>query len=237
MADNAHLLIVEDDEFVQSLLAAYLKKSGHKVTTAGSAAEMFAALDHENISLMLLDLGLPDEDGLALVRQLRTRLQTPIIVLTARQGREDRIAALEVGADDFLTKPVDPEELSLRVDNMLRRIASGGGGNGQGAGDDLQKLLFAGWSLDIAADILRSPDGEEVKLTRAEFDLLTALARAQNRVLSRAYLLDAVSRDSNEAGDRVIDVLISRIRKKIEVDSRNPVIIHTVAGRGYRLNS
>lgn len=236
MADNAHLLIVEDDEFVQSLLAAYLQKSGHRVTTAGSAAEMFAVLDHENISLILLDLGLPDEDGIALVRQLRTRLQTPIIVLTARQGRDDKISALEVGADDFLTKPVDPEELSLRVDNMLRRLSNSTGG-GQSASDDLEKLLFAGWSLDIAADILRSPDGEEVKLTRAEFDLLTALARAQNRVLSRAYLLDAVSRDTNEAGDRVIDVLISRIRKKIEIDSRKPQIIHTIAGRGYRLTT
>ncbi|MDA0240682.1 MAG: response regulator transcription factor [Proteobacteria bacterium] len=235
MADNAHLLIVEDDEFVQSLLAAYLKKSGHRVTTAGSAAEMFVALDHENISLILLDLGLPDEDGIALVRQLRTRLQTPIIVLTARQGRDDKISALEVGADDFLTKPVDPEELSLRDDNMLRRLSNSGGM--QRVSDDLEKLLFAGWSLDIAADILRSPDGEEVKLTRAEFDLLTVLARAQNRVLSRAYLLDAVSRDSNEAGDRVIDVLISRIRKKIETNSRKPQIIHTVAGRGYRLTS
>lgn len=231
-AGTAHLLIVEDDEFVRQLVAAYLEKEGYRLSVAGSAKAMHEILDREKIDLILLDLGLPDEDGLTLIRQLRTRSTVPIVVLTARQTRDDRIAALEIGADDYVNKPVDPQELTLRIANLLRRSSAA-------KSEDPQKhdvLAFGGWSLDVSANVLRAPDGVEIVLTRAEFDILTALARAPNRVLSRDFLLDAISRDGDSPGDRVIDVMISRLRKKLGDDPRHAVLIQTVTGRGYRLS-
>lgn len=196
----------------------------------GDARAMWAALDREAPSLVLLDLGLPDEDGLALIRRLRTRSSVPIIVLTARRDRDDRITALKAGADDYVLKPVDPEELSLRVANVLRR----GTPAPHTAGSDA--LEFGGWRLDPEGESLTAPDGAAVKLTRAEFDVLTALARAPGRVLSRDYLLDAVARADDEGpSDRLIDVLVSRLRKKMEMGGRTRVI-ETVIGRGYKLN-
>lgn len=231
-AGSAHLLIVEDDEFVRQLIAAYLEKEGYRLSVAGSAKAMHDCLDRETIDLILLDLGLPDEDGLTLIRQLRTRSAVPIVVLTARQTRDDRIIALEIGADDYVTKPVDPQELTLRIANLLRR--SGGQQTEDARARDL--LRFGGWQLDVSANALRAPDGAEVTLTRAEFDILTALARAPNRVLTRDFLLDAISRDGDSPGDRVIDVMISRLRKKLGDDPRRPMLIQTVTGRGYRLS-
>ena len=231
-AGAAHILIVEDDEFVRQLVAAYLEKDGYRLSTAGSAKAMHESLDKTPIDLIILDLGLPDEDGLTLIRQLRTRSRVPIIVLTARLMRDDKITALEIGADDYVTKPVDPQELALRVANLLRR--SGPGRSDDTAAHDI--LNFGGWSLDISANALRAPDGLDVELTRAEFDILTALARAPNRVLSRDFLLDAISRDGDAPSDRVIDVMISRLRKKLGDNSRQPILIQTVMGRGYRLS-
>lgn len=231
-AKAAHLLIVEDEEFVRQLLAAYLEKDGYRLSVAGSAKVMHEVLDHTPVDLIILDLGLPDEDGLTLIRQLRTRSHIPIIVLTARITRDDKISALEIGADDYVTKPVDPQELTLRVANLLRR--SGPARSDGTAAHDI--LNFGGWSLDISANALRASDGLDVELTRAEFDILTALARAPNRVLSRDFLLDAISRDGDAPSDRVIDVMISRLRKKLRDNSRQPILIQTVMGRGYRLS-
>lgn len=226
-----HLLIVEDEEFVRGLVAAYLEKDGYRLSVAGSAKTMHEVLDREAIDLIVLDLGLPDEDGLTLIRQLRTRSTVPIVVLTARQTRDDKIAALGIGADDYVIKPVDPQELALRIVNLLRR-ARGTKTDDAGKHDVLE---FGGWRLDISANALHAPDGAHVILTRAEFDVLTALARAPNRVLSRDFLLDAISRDGDSPGDRVIDVMVSRLRKKLCDDPRHPVLIQTVMGRGYRL--
>ncbi len=231
-AGAAHLLIVEDDEFVRQLVAAYLEKDGYRLSVAGSAKVMHEVLDHTPVDLIILDLGLPDEDGLTLIRQLRTRSHIPIIVLTARIARDDKITALEIGADDYVTKPVDPQELTLRVANLLRR--SGPARSDDTAAHDI--LNFGAWSLDISANALRASDGLDVELTRAEFDILTALARAPNRVLSRDFLLDAISRDGDAPSDRVIDVMISRLRKKLRDNSRQPILIQTVMGRGYRLS-
>lgn len=231
-ASAPHLLIVEDEEFVRQLIAAYLEKDGYRLSVAGSAKAMHEVLDKTPVDLIVLDLGLPDEDGLTLIRQLRTRSSVPIVVLTARQTRDDKIIALEIGADDYVTKPVDPQELALRVANLLRRSAPRP--SDDRAAHDV--LNFGGWSLDISANSLRAPDGLDVELTRAEFDVLTALARAPNRVLSRDFLLDAISRDGDAPGDRVIDVMISRLRKKLGDDSRHAILIQTVTGRGYRLS-
>lgn len=230
-----HLLIVEDDELVQSLLAAYLQNEDFKVSLAATGKEMLACIDSEPIDLVLLDLGLPDEDGLVLARQVRARSSLPIIVLTARKEQKDRLAALEIGADDYLTKPFDPEELVLRVRNLLYRADRG----------PLQEALrqrteifrFEGWTLDAGAHSLTGPGDNKISLTRGEFNLLAALARAPNRVLSRDYLLDAVSQDADAPTDRLIDVLVSRVRKKIEKNPKKPEIITTVVGCGYKFSA
>ncbi len=231
---SKHRLIVDDDELVQSLLAAYMQNEGFKVSLASSGKEMLACIDSEAIDLVLLDLGLPDEDGLVLARQVRARSSLPIIVVTSRKDQKDRLAALEIGADDYLTKPFDPEELALRVRNLLGRA---GGATGEALRLKTEVFRFQGWTLDAGGHNLTGPDGEIVALTRAEFNLLAALARAPNRVLSRDYLLDAISQDADAPTDRLIDVLISRVRKKIEPNPKKPEIITTVVGCGYKFSA
>ena len=232
---DKHLLIVEDDELVQSLLAAYMQNEGFKVSLAANGKEMLACIDSESIDLILLDLGLPDEDGLVLARQVRARSSLPIIVLTARKEQRDRLAALEIGADDYLTKPFDPEELVLRVRNMPGRADTG---TAEAALRERTEVFrFEGWTLDSGGHSLIDGKGKKVSLTRAEFNLLAALVRAPNRVLSRDYLLDAVSQDADAPTDRLIDVLVSRVRKKIEKDPKKPEIITTVVGCGYKFSA
>lgn len=219
------LLIVEDDQFVQDLLATCLTNEGYEVVTAESGKAMHDVLGKENVHLILLDLTLPDEDGLALARQIRAKSSVPIIVLTSRDEQEDRLAALEIGADDYLTKPCDIKELSLRVRNLLGRT---------GSSEKNDALDINGWALNVSGGTLTSPDGEDVILPKTEFDLLTALVTASNRVLSRGFLLDAVSQGDDSASERMIDVLISRLRKKLEADPKKPDLIITVPGRGYK---
>jgi DNA-binding response OmpR family regulator len=226
------ILIVEDEEFVQALLSAFLAKEGFITALATTGKQMFAILDKDPVDLILLDLSLPDEDGLTLTRQIRARSSVPIIVLTARRGREDRLMALEMGANDYLLKPMDPEELVLRVRNMLNR--PGDAGEAAARERDNLKIAFDGWTLDITSHRLIDGDGKDVMLTRAEFNLLAALVRAPNRVLTRDFLLDAISRHDEAPTERVIDVLISRLRKKIESNPRQPTRIVTVLGCGYK---
>ena len=230
-----HLLIVEDDEFVLSLLGAYLEHNGFRVSLVASGREMLAILGKEAVHLILLDLGLPDEDGLALTRQIRARSSVPIIVLTGRQAGEDRLVALELGADDYLTKPCDPREIALRIRNLLSRSA--GAGSAAKAAEHRDVVNFDGWSLDLAGHSVTAPNGNDVPLTGAEFNLLAALARAPNRVLTRDYLLDAISQHDEAPTDRTIDVVISRLRKKIERDPGKPNIIVTVRGCGYKFTA
>lgn len=231
-----HLLIVEDDELVQSLLAAYMQSEGFKDSLAATGKEMLACIDSESIDLILLDLGLPDEDGLVLARQVRARSSLPIIVVTARKEQKDRLAALEIGADNYLTKPFDPEELTLRVRNVLGR-SGGDDGHEEALRERTEIFRFMDFTLDAGGHSLTSQDGDKVDLTRAEFNLLTSLVRAPNRVLSRDYLLDAVSQDADAPTDRLIDVLISRVRKKIEPNPKKPEIITTVVGCGYKFSA
>lgn len=237
MPNNKHLLIVEDDELVQSLLAAYMQNEGFKVSIASTGKEMLACIDSETIDLVLLDLGLPDEDGLVLARQVRARSSLPIIVVTARKDQKNRLAALEIGADDYLTKPFDPEELSLRVRNILGRADDGDTSTEEALRERTEIFKFQGWVLDAGGHSLTGPDGDKVSLTRAEFNLMCALAKAPNRALSRDYLLDAVSQDADAPTDRLIDVLISRVRKKIEPNPKKPEIITTVVGCGYKFSA
>lgn len=228
-----HLLVVEDEEFVLGLLSAYLEKEGFRVSRAATGGEMLALLDRTSIDAILLDLNLPDEDGLTLARKVRARSSVPIVVLTSRAARDDRLSALQVGADDYLVKPVDPEELVLRVRNLLHRAGAEHGHGPRGDGI----IEFHGWRLGLTGRSLTAPDDSDVPLTAAEFNLLAALVRAPGRVLSRAHLLDAVSRAENAPSERLIDVLVSRLRHKIELDRHHPRIILTVAGHGYKLNA
>ena len=215
-----------------------MQNDGFKVSLAATGKEMLAYIDSEAIDLVLLDLGLPDEDGLVLARQVRARSSLPIIVVTAKKEQKDRLAALEIGADDYLTKPFDPEELTLRVSNILGRAGDGSNTNAEEALRERTEVFkFLGRTLDAGGHSLTGPDGDKVTLTRAEFNLLTSLARAPNRVLSRDYLLDAVSQDADAPTDRLIDILISRVRKKIEPNPKKPEIITTVVGCGYKFSA
>lgn len=226
-----HLLVVEDDEMIQALLAAYLKKDNYRVSMAGSGGEMLALLDSEAIDLIVLDLGLPDEDGIVLARRVRARSSVPIVVLTARKGRADRIASLEIGADDYITKPFDPEELLLRIRNVLARSREPGAGGQTSAPAALE---MGDWTVDPRGRTVTASDGRRIRVSRSEFNLLLALARAPDRVLSRAFLLDAVAGIDGDASDRMIDVLVSRLRKKLERDPKQPELIVTVTGFGYK---
>ena len=228
MAPAPHLLIVEDEEFVLNLLAAYLEKEGFRISCATTGASMMAQLSRTTFDAILLDLNLPDEDGLALARMVRVRSTVPIFVLTARMARDDRLSALQIGADDYLTKPVDPEELVLRLRNRLRL------GDSAPAALNDSDIVFNHWRLSPSGHSLTAPDGSDVALTPAEFNLLLALARAPGRALSRAHLLDAISRSVETPSERLIDVLISRLRQKIEADRSNPHLITTVSGVGYK---
>ena len=230
---NRHALIVEDEEFVLALMGAYLRDAGFKISLATNGREMLALFDKEKVDLVLLDLGLPDEDGLVLTRQIRARSSVPIIVLTGRTGQDDRLAALELGADDYLTKPCDPKEILLRVQNLLDR--AGGGPKQPGTSEEI--IRFDKWALDLASHMVIGPNGEDVTLTPAEFNLLTCFVRAPNRVLTRDHLLDAVSRYDDSPNDRMIDVLVSRLRKKIEDDPRKPAFIVTIRGCGYKFSN
>lgn len=211
-----------------SLLSTFLEKAGYRVIGAASAAEALAAFEKDAPDLVLLDLVLPDEDGIVILRKLRTVSDTPIIVLSARTDNEIRTTALALGANDVVNKGVDPQELLLRVRNVLS--------GGADADDAPSKVMtFAGWRLDPDGRELLDPDGNDVHLTPSEFQMLAALARHPGRVVKRDVLIDAVSGIENGPSERSLDTYMNRLRKKIEHDPRHPQIIVTIKGTGYRL--
>ena len=227
-----HILVVDDDEPVRELLESYLTTEGYRVSTAPDAASAKHYLDGETVDLIVCDLRLPDGDGLALVRQIRSETQIPVIILSSKDQDVDRIVGLELGADDYLTKPFNPRELLARIKAVLRRV-SGEGRTPRGA-DDLRAVVqFASWELDLTAQRLRGKDGRDVDLTRAEFGLLSAFVKRPQRVLTRDQLLDLTRADGTEVFDRSIDVLILRLRRKIEANPKEPRIIKTERGAGY----
>ncbi|EPY03462.1 response regulator [Magnetospirillum fulvum] len=228
---KAHVLIVEDDPVTRSKLAAYMQAEGFQVSEASDARDMKAIVARAIPDVVLLDINLPDESGLILARELRAKSSVGIILVTARQDETDRIVGLEIGADDYITKPFNPRELAVRVRNLQRRVAPTMAAERSASG----VYSFAGWKLDCDARQLFSPKAENVRLTRGEFDVLAALARNAGRALTRDQLLDLTQHDGEAVIDRTIDVLVGRLRRKIEEDSRHPAIILTVHGVGYRL--
>lgn len=233
------ILLVDDDPLILALMSRYLKQAGYDIIMAANGKEMFNCLNnHTKIDLVLLDLGLPDEDGLVLARKIRARSSLPIIILTARDSMDDRLAGLDVGADDYLSKSVDPAELLLRVRNLLRRTCTPGTiTNNHTLMDGNNIIRFDGWIVDLKGYTLTAPDNREVIMTPGEFRLLGALLNKRGRVLSRAQLLDAISNQDEGPNDRMIDAFISRIRRKIENDPRKPAYIKTVTRVGYKFSA
>ena len=234
MAMSPHILIVDDDREIRDLLSRFLKKHGYRVDAAADGRAMFKALADARIDLVVLDLMLPGEDGLALCRRLRVTSNLPVIMLTALSEDTERIVGLEMGADDYLAKPFNPRELLARIKAVLRRSAGGPGAlGGELERESGRVLTFAGWRLDLARRELTSADGVLLPLTAGELDLLTAFAEHPQRVLNRDQLLDLTKGRAALPFDRSIDVQLSRLRRKIEADPKEPEIIKTVRGGGY----
>jgi len=226
-----HLLLVDDDKDILSLLTNFFRKHLYSVSIAEDGANMFAALEKDNIDLVILDVMLRKEDGFSLCRQLRTASQVPVIMLTALADHTDRVVGLEIGADDYLTKPFDQRELLARVKAVLRRTAEKAATPTRS--ETRPVLCFAGWRLDVARRELRASDDTLVLLSGGEFDLLLAFAENSQRVLTRDQLIDLARGSSYLAYDRSIDVQVSRIRHKLEEDPKAPSIIRTVRNGGY----
>jgi two-component system OmpR family response regulator len=229
MSRTPHILIVDGDREIRNRVMRFLVEHGFRVTPAADSRGMYLALRTGRFDLIVLDLMLPGEDGVQLCRRLRQQVAMPILLLTALSGEADRVLGLEIGADDYLTKPFSPRELVARIKAILRRSAS----VAAEADDRPQAYLFEGWMLEVGKRHLRSPDGMLLPLTSGEFDLLLAFAEHPQRVLSREQLLDLTRGRATVLFDRSIDVQVSRLRRKIEADPNMPELIKTVRGGGY----
>jgi two-component system OmpR family response regulator len=230
MNDSSHILIVDDQPEICDVVQEYLSGEGYRVSIAHDGAGMRRVMLQSPVDLVILDLMLPGEDGLTLARSLREESGVGIIILTGRGETVDRIIGLEMGADDYLPKPFHLRELLARVKSVLRRVTTR---TADRSAQPRSKARFAGWQLDLASRELRSPSGEEVRLTTGEFDLLSAFVNNANLVLTRDRLLDLAR--NREAGpfDRTIDVQVGRLRRKLAEDPQKPTMIKTVRGSGY----
>ena len=226
------ILIVDDDSEIRSLLCDYLAQNGYRAAAAGDGAEMREALAQSRFDLVILDLMLPGEDGLALCRQLRARSNIPVIMLTARGEETERIVGLEMGADDYLPKPFNPRELLARIKSVLRRARSL---PEHARAAEARLIRFADWSLDPVARHLIAADGVVVALSGAEFRLLTIFLDHPNRILNRDQIMGFMHGREADAFDRSIDLQVSRLRNRLRDDPKEPAIIKTVRGEGYVL--
>jgi len=232
MTSPDHILIVDDDREIRTLLGDYLQKNGYRVSAVGDGRGMWNALESARVDLVILDVMLPGDDGFVLCRNLRARGIWPVIMLTAKGEELDRIVGLELGADDYLSKPFNPRELLARIKSVLRRHRTVPG-NLQP--EDARSLRFAGWTLDLSARNLVSPQHVVVALSGAEYRLLRVFLSYPNRVLSRDQLMDLTVGREADPLDRSVDVQVSRLRQRLGDDAREPAIIKTVRGEGYVL--
>jgi DNA-binding response OmpR family regulator len=232
-----HVLVVDDEPRIRTMLRRYLSGEGCEVSDAADGDGMRAALEHENIDVVLLDLMMPGEDGLSLARQIRQKWDLPIIMLSGKGDLIDRVVGLESGADDYITKPFELREVLARIRAVIRRagvrapVASSSHNDVAPADGDC--LTFSGWRFDLVKRELTDPAGKAVNLTSGEFELLRVFASNPNRVLSRERLIDLVKGRDWAAYDRAIDTQVGRLRKKIEANLDNPELIKTVRGGGY----
>ncbi|MDP3907605.1 response regulator [Novosphingobium sp.] len=232
MPDTApvRLLLVDDEPGLREPLAEYLSRQGFAVTQAASAAEARTLLRDDQPDLVLLDIMMPGEDGLSLCRHLSESRAIPTILLTAKGEAMDRIIGLEIGADDYVVKPFEPRELVARIRSVLRRAVKGAP-----APDTDEVFQFEGWQLDPLKRRLTSPEGALVSISSVEYRLLMAFLEHPRQVLDRDRLLDMVQGREAHLFDRAVDNQVSRLRRKIEIDSRNPTMLQTVWGGGYML--
>lgn len=228
---EAHILVVDDDAQIRQLVAKLLRDHGHRVSVARDGRELWQVLDSAGVGLVILDIMLPGGNGLDLCRELRGRYpQLPIIMVTALGSDTDRIVGLEVGADDYVTKPFNPRELLARVNAVLRRASGAAGGS---ANRGSHRLAFSGWILDTRRRELTNPDGVIVDLSTGEYDLLLTFLDFPQRVLSREQLMDSAKNRVSTGYDRAIDIQVSRLRKKLDVSEDGQAMIKTIRGAGY----
>ena len=226
-----HVVALDDDADVRQLVAEYLGQNDFRVTTVASGTELAGAMARELVDLVVLDLRLKGEDGMQIARKLREDSAIPILMLTGRVEEADRVMGLELGADDYLTKPFSPRELLARIRALLRRAKVQAS-----VADAMAKARayrFAGWELNVGLRKLKSPQGESIDLTNGEFRILAAFLASPQRILSREQLLDLSRIHGAEVYDRAIDIQILRLRRKIEADPAKPHFIKTERGAGY----
>ena len=230
MNQTQHIYVVDDEAAARDMIGDYLKMHGFEVTLCDGGPSLRAAAEKTRPDLVVLDLNMPEEDGLSLIRHLKQTGNVPVIMLTATASPIDRVVGLELGADDYLAKPAELRELLARIRSVLRRSAAVAAGP---AGTPNRTVRLGTKWLDLDARALRDEEGNEHPLTASEFSLLKAFAENPKRVLTRERLLDLAQARDSEAFDRAIDVRITRIRKKIEPDPQHPRVIKTVRGAGY----
>ena len=226
-----HVLAIDDDPSVRQLIADYLTDNDIQVTALGSGKDIGDVMARHTIDLLILDLKLPGEDGMQIARSLRAESDVPIIMLTGRKDEADRVMGLELGADDYLTKPFSPRELLARIRALLRRSRAR-----ETVADGLSRIRayrFAGWELNVRLRRLKSPLGETIPTTNSEFNLLVAFLAAPQRVLSREQLLERSRLHDDEVYDRSVDVQVGRLRRKIEPKGTRMQLIRTERGAGY----
>jgi DNA-binding response OmpR family regulator len=230
MSQSQHIFVVDDEAAARDMIGDYLKMHGFAVTLCDGGGSLRQALGRDKPDLIILDLNMPEEDGLSIIRSLKQTSRIPIIMLTATASPIDRVVGLELGADDYLAKPCELRELVARIRSVLRRSAGSVPAGPAGAG---QEVRFGTKWLNLESRVLRDGEGVEHPLTTSEFNLLKAFAENPKRVMSRERLLDLANARDPDAFDRAIDVRITRIRRKIEPDPDHPRIIRTVRGAGY----
>lgn len=230
--DKARILIIDDDERICRLVKRYVEKDGFDLVFANTTEEARTQLNDDTIELILLDVMLPDTDGFTLAQEIRTSSSIPIIFLTAKAEIDDKVCGLEIGADDYITKPFEEKELIARIQTVLRRSQQS---TTQKTSNKLAK--FSGWSLNLLKHTLSSPEGKDVEITSTEYTLLSKLISRSNNTIKREEILSILSGREWSPLDRSADMAISKLRKKIEINPRRPQIIKTIRNKGYQLTS
>ncbi len=233
---RAHILVLDDDPLIRQMVSDLLTDYDYRVTTVATGAQMSEVLDLERVDLLVLDLKLPGDDGMQIARRLRAESDLPIIVVTGRRDEADRVMALELGADDYMTKPFSPRELLARVRALLRRMRTHDVPPAPST-TGVRFFRFGGWQLTVALRRMTSPKGEQIPLSNSEYNLLVAFLGAPNRILSRSELLTLSRLHDDEVYDRSIDVQVARLRRKLEVDDASAPMIRTERGVGYVLTA
>ena len=232
MSERQHIVVVDDEAPAREMVGDYLRIHGFEVTTCDGGGSLRRTIAKQRPDLVVLDLNMPEEDGLSIIRMLKQQIAVPIIMLTATAGAIDRIVGLELGADDYLAKPCELRDLLARIRSVLRRSAPAPAGDTTAPRRAALVRFGTKW-LDLQAQLLRDEQGNEFPLASSEFALLKVFAENPKRVLSREQLLDLANARDREAFDRAIDVRITRLRRKIEPDPAHPSVIRTVRGAGY----